>query len=93
MEKTQTVQQQFNTAEVIAFCLENGLDAVMVGKWIWVTFAEKPARPMCDALHRIGFVFSRRHLKWAHNCGHPSKAAVTYNPFDKYPCRPVVANG
>jgi len=91
MSESQSVQQQFSTVEVVSFCLENNLNAEMVGKWVWVTFAEKPARQMCEALHRIGFVFSRRHRKWAHNCGHPTKSAFASDPFSKYPCRPIVA--
>jgi hypothetical protein len=93
MSKSQAVESKVSTAEVVSFCLENNLDAEMVGKWVWVTFAEKPARQMCEALRQIGFVFSRRHRKWAHNCGHPTKSASSSSPFSKYPCQRITAQG
>ncbi len=93
MSESKSAESKVSTVEVVSFCVKHKLDAEMVGKWVWVTFAKKPARSMCKALREVGFVFSRRHRKWAHNCGHPTKSAADSSPFDKYPCRRITANG
>lgn len=74
--------------EVVEFCKELGLDAEVVGRWIWVTFAQKPDRDMIKALKDFGFHWSPRREKWAHNCGHPSQPG-SGNPWDKYEHYPV----
>lgn len=75
--------------QVISFCQENQLDAELVGKWVWVTFAAKPARDLRDQMRLLGFIYSSRRRKWAHNCGVPSKAAYQSDPFAKYPRKPL----
>jgi len=84
-----TVSTSFSPLQVISFCQENKLDAELVGKWVWVTFAAKPARDLRDQMRLLGFIYSARRGKWAHNCGHPTPSAVDSDPFAKYPRKPL----
>jgi hypothetical protein len=70
--------------EVANFCKELNLKAELVGRWIWVSFSEKPDTAVRKALKDFGFRWSGRRGKWAHNCGTPSKSAMQSNPWDKY---------
>ncbi len=79
MENTQT----HNLIEVVEFCKSLHLTADIVGRWIWVTFAEKPTAEIRQALKDFGFHWSPRRNKWAHNCGHPTRAGKQ-NPYIKY---------
>jgi hypothetical protein len=38
----------------------------------------------------LGFIYSSRRRKWAHNCGVPSKSAMQSDPFEKYPRKPLI---
>jgi hypothetical protein len=69
--------------EVVEFCKALSLDAEVVGKWIWVTFAQKPNRELIQQLKDFGFRWSPRREKWAHNCGHPCQPG-SGDPWDKY---------
>jgi hypothetical protein len=70
--------------EVIDFCRQRHLDAERVGGWVWVEFGQKPPRPLRQELRQMGFVWSSRRGKWAHNCGKPSKSAHDSTPWDTY---------
>lgn len=76
-----------NVFEVIDFCTQLDLQAELVGKWIWVSFDEKPDRQLRRTLKDFGFRWSKRRGKWAHNCGHPTKSASLSDPWEKYPHR------
>lgn len=86
-EKTES--PKVSTVQIVSFCLSNNLDAEMVGKWIWVSFTAKPARALRDAMRQLGFVYSSRRRKWAHNCGNPTQSAFASDPFAKYPRKPI----
>ena len=73
-----------SVSEVVAFCQRLNLTAEQVGRWVWVTFAEKPDEAMRKALKDFGFRWSGRRGKWAHNCGHFSRSAHKSNPWQKY---------
>lgn len=73
-----------SVAEVVAFCKQFNLTAEQVGRWVWVTFAEKPDEAMRQALRDFGFRWSYRRKKWAHNCGHPTRSAKQSDPWQKY---------
>ncbi len=75
--------QTHNLIEVVEFCKSLHLTADIVGRWIWVTFAEKPTTEIRQALKDFGFHWSPRRNKWAHNCGHPTRAGKQ-NPYIKY---------
>ena len=82
-------KQNPNVLQVVEFCRSLGLDAELVGEWVWVTFAEKPSKQMIQGLKDFGFKWSKRRGKWAHNCGKPTRSAHRSNPWDKYTHRTV----
>ncbi|MHC4636711.1 MAG: hypothetical protein ACYTBP_08170 [Planctomycetota bacterium] len=70
--------------EVLEFCKAQALPARVVGKWIWIRFDEKPNGEIRQALKDNGFHWSRRRGQWSHSCGHKTKPALNYKPWDKY---------
>lgn len=76
-------QKKSGLLEVISFCKELNLDAERVGQWVWVTFAQKPCKATRKALKDMGFRWSKRRGKWAHNCGRPTKSS-NGDPWEKY---------
>ncbi len=81
-----------SVSEVVAFCQKLSLTAEQVGRWVWVSFAEKPDEAMRQALRDFGFRWSYRRKKWAHNCGHPTRSARQSDPWQKYDHK-FVSNG
>jgi hypothetical protein len=87
---TQTAEKTAVTAEdVIVFCRNHDLDAEKVGSWVWVSFAEAPDDELRQAMKDLGFRWSPRRKKWAHNCGTPTKSAHQSSPWEKYDHAPV----
>ncbi len=82
-----------SVSEVISFCRKFGLQAELVGRWVWVSFAEKPDEAMRKALKDFGFRWSVRRRKWAHNCGSPTRSAKKSNPWQKYQHRVISPAG
>ena len=76
---------QHTTDEVIAFCRKHYLNGIMIGRWIWVQFTEKPNLQIRKLLKDFGFHWSTRRGMWAHNCGYPSQPGNEV-PWHKYPC-------
>ena len=70
--------------EVLEFCQTHKLPARTVGKWVWIKFETKPSAEIRQALKDFGFRWSNRRGQWAHNCGNPTKPALSYAPWDKY---------
>ena len=70
--------------EVLEFCKEQALPARTVGKWVWIKFAEKPNAGIRQALKDFGFHWAKRRQQWCHNCGHSSRPARNYRPWDRY---------
>ena len=81
--ETKTLEQ------VIDFCRSHDLDAEKVGSWVWVSFEETPDEAIRQAMKDLGFRFSPRRKKWAHNCGTPTKSAHQSSPWQKYDHQPV----
>jgi hypothetical protein len=73
-----------NLIEVLEFCREQSLPARVVGRWVWVKFDSKPNAEIRQSLKDFGFRWSKRRQQWSHNCGHPTKPALSYRPWDKY---------
>jgi hypothetical protein len=73
-----------NIIEVLEFCKVQALPARVVGRWVWIKFESKPDANIRQALKDFGFRWSRRRGQWAHNCGHGSRPARGYRPWDKY---------
>ncbi len=70
--------------EVMEFCKAHNLPARVVGRWVWIKFKDKPIATIRQALKDFGFRWSRRRSQWCHSCGHRSKPAFTYRPWDRY---------
>ena len=79
-EKAGSERSVPSVAEVVAFCQKLNLTAEQVGRWVWVSFAEKPDEAMRQALRDVGFRLSYRRRKGAHNCGHPTRSAGKTDP-------------
>lgn len=77
-----------NLIEVVEFCKSLHLTADIVGRWVWVTFVEKPSADIRQSLKDYGFHWSSRRKKWAHNCGHPTRPGKI-NPYIKYGYRRI----
>ena len=77
-----------NFLEVSQFCQQMGLPAEAVGRWVWITFVEKPSQDIIKALKDFGFHWSHRRQKWAHNCGLECRPG-NGNPWDKYDNYPL----
>jgi len=78
-----------NLIEVVEFCKHNGFhQAEIVGRWVWITFNEKPSETIREKLKGFGFRWIKRRGRWAHNCGHPSKRG-RQDPRFKYGVIPV----
>ena len=73
-----------NVIDVVEFCKERELPARLVGRWVWIEFADKPGEDIRQALKETGFRWNRKRLAWQHNCGHYTRAAKGYDPRDKY---------
>ena len=77
-----------NLVEVISFSKDHGLNAELVGRWVWVRFDAKPDESTRKALKDFGFRWVPRRGMWANNCGHPSRHGIAH-PFNKYGHVPV----
>ena len=73
-----------NLIEVLEFCKAHALPARVFGRWVWIKFDSKPIAEIRQALKDFGFRWSRRRGQWSHNCGHHTKPALNYKPWDKY---------
>jgi hypothetical protein len=65
-----TMPRQFELAEV-------------VGKWIWIAFAEAPAEKIRAELSQLGFHWNTKRQAWQHPCGHVT-AGTPKEPREKY---------
>ncbi len=81
---TENKSKSKSIIEVLEFCKAQNLPARVVGRWVWIKFESKPSAEIRQALKDFGFRWSRRRSQWAHNCGHSSRPARSYRPWDKY---------
>jgi len=79
--------KQHNLIEVVEFCKARRLPGRVVGRWVWIEFETKPSVELRQELKDYGFRWSPRRGQWAHNCGHSSRPAHSYRPWDKYQTR------
>ena len=87
MEQNGRLKEQF---EVIRFCRDREIPAVVVGRWVWVYFSDKPSAEVRDGLKTAGFRWIHKRSGWAHNCGYYSKQGIG-DPRFKYGAVPVQA--
>lgn len=81
---TEHTEKSKSIVEVLEFCKALNLPARVVGRWVWIKFDSKPDAETRQSLKDFGFRWSRRRGQWSHNCGHPTKPAPNYRPWDKY---------
>ena len=86
-EQNGRLKDQF---EVIRFCRDREIPAVVVGRWVWVYFSDKPSAEVRDGLKTAGFRWVKNRQGWAHNCGYYSKQGIG-DPRFKYGAVPVQA--
>ena len=83
-EQSKAVKPKHSIIEVLEYCQAEKLPARVVGRWIWIKFDSKPSVEIRTDLKDMGFRWSRRRSQWAHNCGHSSRPARSYKPWDRY---------
>jgi len=83
-EQVKKNKSNHSIIEVLDYCQKQNLPARVVGKWVWIEFESKPDAEVRQGLKDMGFRWSRRRKQWAHNCGHSSRPARNYRPWDKY---------
>lgn len=66
-----TLPEAYNVAEV-------------VGKWIWVQFAEVPAVEIRRQLSELGFHWNNARQSWQHPCGIYRDRRIALDPRRKY---------
>jgi len=70
--------------EALRACPE-ALDAArVVGRWVWVEFAAKPAEATREFLKARGYRWNRTRSCWQHACGYRTRQAKGYDPRTKY---------
>jgi hypothetical protein len=58
--------------------------AEIVGKWVWIQFAEKQPREVTAVLAQLGFHWNNKRQLWQHPCGTYRDEASVYDPRKKY---------
>jgi len=58
--------------------------AEVVGRWVWIQFAEQPAVEIRQQLAQLGFHWSNARQAWQHPCGLYRHEAATLNPRKVY---------
>jgi hypothetical protein len=56
----------------------------VVGKWVWIQFAQKQPRNVTAQLSQLGFHWNRRRQVWQHPCGQ-FRTGTWIDPRQKYP--------
>ncbi len=77
-------QRLTNIIDVIEFCRREHLPADVVGRWVWLSFAEKPSEEIREKIKAVGFRWVQSRGEWAHDCGHPSHHTKGWPPRVKY---------
>jgi len=54
--------------------------AEVVGKWVWIQFAEKQPPTVTSQLSELGFHWSNTRQAWQHPCGRYRHEAATFDP-------------
>jgi hypothetical protein len=58
--------------------------AEVVGKWVWVRFAEKQPQQVTRVLAQLGFHWNKTRQTWQHPCGVDCDKASPVDPRRKY---------
>ena len=58
--------------------------AEVVGKWVWIQFADKQPAKVTRALAELGFHWNNARKAWQHPCGLFREKALPIDPRQKY---------
>ena len=58
--------------------------AEVVGKWVWIQFADKQPVEVTRTLAELGFHWNRTRQTWQHPCGMQRDVAANYDPRTRY---------
>ena len=58
--------------------------AEVVGKWVWIQFADKQSNEITRVLAELGFHWNRARQTWQHPCGLYRHETATFDPRKKY---------
>jgi hypothetical protein len=58
--------------------------AEVIGKWVWIQFAEKQPTEITMVLSQFGFHWNNTRQAWQHPCGTIPVEAATYDPRKRY---------
>jgi hypothetical protein len=89
-ECVSSVNRESTTIDVVRWCKDMALPAKLVGRWVWIEFASKPAADVREGLKNAGFRWVKNRGAWAHSCGVPSRRGSAH-PFFTYGAVPVDA--
>jgi len=60
--------------------------AEVVGKWVWIQFAERQPAKVTRVLAELGFHWNKTRQAWQHPCGLYRDLASRIDPRRKYSC-------
>ena len=58
--------------------------AEVVGKWVWIQFAEKQPPTVTSVLAELGFHWNHKRQSWQHPCGLFRDQSAPFDPRQKY---------
>lgn len=64
------ITRQSGVPDVLDWFKANGLAAAeLVGRWVWIRFADKPSPEALAVLKSAGWCWSAKRESWYHPCG------------------------
>jgi hypothetical protein len=58
--------------------------AEVVGKWVWIHFAEEQPREITARLAEFGFHWNSKRQSWQHPCGEFRQRPFSGDPRERY---------
>jgi hypothetical protein len=58
--------------------------AEVVGKWVWIQFADKQPSAITSQLSELGFHWNRSRRAWQHPCGLARREPASFDPRKFY---------
>jgi hypothetical protein len=58
--------------------------AEVVGKWVWIEFAEKQPQAITRVLAELGFHWNNTRQAWQHPCGTIREERAAFDPRKRY---------
>jgi len=80
--------RKLNTDSVVGLLREEAPSffavAEVVGKWVWIQFADKQPVEITAVLSELGFHWNNTRQTWQHPCGTIAEERATYDPRKRY---------